>query len=132
MGKYKAYFAIEAKLHKRGHPVDRAMLVELFTDGEHESLSKLDSDRYKAFIEWLNNNFKEQLGDPALEKMQRKALHYLKHEMKWTKEMIDAWCIKYSPFHKVFDKHTTTEINKLLAIIENKVYPNYMKKLLND
>jgi len=129
--KYSQFFAICKK-----HGFDYKEKVAEFTNGETDSLRKLTDDQFEAMMilmEEMNKGYRKDF-EPKPGDKQRKKLIGIAKDMFWgknTKETvadIDRWC-KKQKFKKGLMAHTEKELNLLVAIFEQKVYPDYLHNL---
>lgn len=136
MSKYAQYFATEKDLLKDGIPVDRSVLVQEFTKGTCHSLTDMTDWQYSEFLRWLRTKCDDlRYEAKTLDKcnQMRRKIIALFHKVNWKKpdgridmERVDAWCIKYSQFHKSLNQHKYTELVKLCTQVEN-LYKSFIK-----
>ncbi len=118
------------------HGFDYKEKVAEFTNGETDSLRALTDDQFEGMMilmleinKGYRRNFEPKPGD-----QQRKKLIGIAKQMFWgttTKETVadvDRWC-KKQKFKKALMAHTPQELNLLVAIFEQKVYPDYLQNL---
>lgn len=126
---YKAYFAIEKKLRLKGYCLDRKELIHDFTQGEKNSLKALSDVEYKTFIKWLELTFKDihftQKSNPE-NNMRRKLIALLVHQVGFSMQQLDEWCIQYGKAHKPLNDNNYEELIDLVTQAE-KVYATYVK-----
>ena len=138
MNKYAQYFAIEKKLLSDGIPVDRSVLVQEFTKGTCHSLTDLNEWQYVEFQRLMRTksddlHYEHNKADKC-NQIRRKIIA-LFHKMDWKTadgkidfERLDAWCIKYSQYHKSLNQHSYQELVKLCTQVEN-VYKTFIESL---
>lgn len=133
MADYKAYFAIEKSLKRKGFTETREDYIRKFTAGKKNGLSQLSAWEYKELIKWLKSVFQNNEAKVAADKyntpenkMRRKIISLLKHKMNYTMADIDKWCMKYSAQHKTLQQHTLDELPTLVTQAEN-LYKSFLK-----
>lgn len=132
---YSQLFAI-CKKHGWDYKDKVAEFTKNYTDQEHESLSSLTDPQYEEFMVLVlelnkghRKDFNKKPGDP-----QRKKLIAIALTMFWGNETseavkaVDEW-IRKQKFKKGLMAHSPAELDLMVAIMEQKVYPDYLKSL---
>lgn len=126
---YQQYFAIEKELKYNGFKGDRKDLVYDFTDGKKDGLSQLTPTEYREFIKSLNSRLNNSYGrSERKDKMRKKIIAIAVHQMGYSMERLQAWCVAYGKFHKELNEHTYKELVELVSQVEN-LYAAYQKDL---
>lgn len=143
MSKYAQYFAIEKDLKKRGFDFEREELIEMFTDGEKDSLRELSNEEYHQFIQWLNENNSDgkmfaasfDISEEAVANNQRRKiialltkLGYVTARNKADMPRIYAWVEKYGYLNKPMNQYGSTELPKLVYQAES-FYKSHIERL---
>lgn len=129
---YKQFFAIEKRLKAQGVNIDRAELIEDFTDGKKSSLKSLTAHEYKELIIKLTNlnpaaQKPNNLNSPE-NRMRRKMIAIFVHQMGYTMEELNNWCLNYGKFNKELNDHTASELIQLINQAE-KVLASHIKSI---
>lgn len=143
MSKYATYFAIEKDLKKRGFDFEREELIEMFTDGEKDSLRELSNEEYHQFIQWLNENNSDgkmfaasfDISEQAVANSQRRKiislltkLGYVTARNKADMPRIYAWVDKYGYLNKPMNQYNSAELPKLVYQAE-QFYKSHIERL---
>lgn len=136
--KYAAYFILEQEVHKVTQgTLNRSELIDQFTDGRKDSLKDLTPFEYKELLKWMKTSFKlpeKDWRNTPENKMRRKIIvlfkkmNYVTAEGRADMDRINAWCEKYSSFHKSLGDHSRKELITLTTQAE-KVYESFTKSL---
>ncbi len=126
----KKLIAVNTLLSKNKLMDDKKEIVLEYTNGRTDSSRQMHDNEAAQLIGYLQKITAPNLKE---EKMKNKILS-LAHEMGWELpngkvniDRVNAWCTKYSPWHKELDKHSLKELPTLVTQFEN-VYKSFIKK----
>lgn len=143
MTKFAKYFGIEKALNSLGADITRDEMVSTFTNGKKTGLSSLTYFEYNEFTNWMQeklNSAKGTVSKPKKEfdvhanNMRRKIIAlfaqmgYKTPDGKSDMERINAWCIKYSQYHKTLSEYSINQLPQLVTQVE-KVYQSFINNL---
>ncbi|MDX1350247.1 MAG: hypothetical protein R3279_08370 [Putridiphycobacter sp.] len=133
MSQFSQYFAIEKKI-KQAHPhlaASRSDLIYDFTNGKKNGLTDLTPFEYREFIAYLNRTYlnapQPQPVDSVENKMRRKIIAILKHQMGYSMMQIESWCLNYGKYHKGLNQHNYKELVDLVSQVE-RYYQKTLQK----
>jgi hypothetical protein len=123
----KQYNLALGLLSREGLAFAQEDLAYEYSNGRTRSLEKLD---YRE-----TQNLFAQLRQPSpKDKMKRKILS-MAHEMRWElgsgkvdMVRLNAWCVKHTPSHTVFNSIPVKDLPKVVSIYE-KMYNEFLKRL---
>lgn len=132
MPNYSQFYALQKKLIQSGHKTTKEDLVADYTEGRTTSLRELSDTEFKELIaslnKMLNTTKAANWQNTAENKMRRKIIAILGHQMKYTMIHIDQWCTNYGKFKKPLNDHSHAELVKLITQAE-QYYQSHMKAL---
>ena len=129
---YREFYALI-----KGKPYSKAEIVSSFTEGKTESLSEMSDIQYSLLMQHIRpsrdlGSFTPKPGDA-----QRKKMISIARQMNWGDQVqssssvvqaVNHWCLKQR-YKKPLMQHNVQELNILVTIMEEKVYPSYLKGL---
>jgi hypothetical protein len=133
--KYSKYFAIEKKLKAQGFDTNRSELIHTFTDGEQTSLKALSHIQYTELLTWLNTKLnqpkpkqKKDWQNTPENTMRRKIIALFVHQMGYSMDKLQGWCVKKGKFHKKLNDHSHDELVGLVSQAEI-VHADWVKNI---
>ena len=129
---YREFYALI-----KGKPYSKAEIVSSFTDGQTESLSAMSDQQFEGLMQFLRPKMNDYDFTPKPGDAQRKKMISIARQMNWGDQVqssssvvqaVNNWCLKQR-YKKPLMQHNVQELNILVTIMEEKVYPSYLKGL---
>ncbi|WP_286755484.1 hypothetical protein [Roseivirga sp. UBA838] len=130
---HKQFFAVIKQ-----HGIDKADIVEFYTEGRTSSIREMKPAEQAAMMEHIKslNGTQPDYWKPGPGDKQRKALMGMAYKMRWAKPgdhkaciaAIDTWALQQK-YKKALAEHTEDELNTLVTIMRHKVLPSFLAGL---
>lgn len=114
-----------SQLKRNGYKATKEEIVYDYF-GDNRSTTKLTIEQCQDFILWLNE--KNEIVRVANDKMRKKIIALMKHELGWSMNDIEQFCKHKGKFKKSFNLHGYKELPQLVSQFQ-AIHKSEFKKL---